>query len=347
MGAGLQQNLGREWGPQVWRTMTQSSPNKVFSDTAHNSAKKVKKDRKRKATQQARDRRRQSKYHRNDNSLAARRAYDRHDGVETADTVVDDVTPQLLEETKKNFYEKNVVVTEFEATDIERKTKGQFDNDLWRNERRKRLTASSVGAIAKMRKNTKRSNKVKELLYSRFKGNAATQYGQEMEESTKLMYLDHLKQSGSIESTVKNCGLFISVSDPWLAASPDGLVHDPLNPSQPLGLVEIKAPYSVRDQSLMEASTNTTFCLQKDKDTNNYKLKLQNNYYYQVQCQLYCTGLNWCDFVVRTNKDLHVERIFKDDDWWAKQMTKLKEFYFNSLLPELACPRHRLGGIRD
>ena len=30
MGAGLQQNLGKEWGPQVWRTMTQSSPNKVF-----------------------------------------------------------------------------------------------------------------------------------------------------------------------------------------------------------------------------------------------------------------------------------------------------------------------------
>ena len=44
-------------------------------------------------------------------------------------------------------------------------------------ERRKRLTASNVGSIAKMRKTTKRSNKVKGLLYSSFRGNVATLYG--------------------------------------------------------------------------------------------------------------------------------------------------------------------------
>ncbi len=75
-----------------------------------------------------------------------------------------------------------------------------------------------------MRKTTKTSNKVKELLYNNFKGNVATQYGQEMEETTRLTYLDHLKQSGSVESTVTTCGLFISKYDSWLAASPDGLV---------------------------------------------------------------------------------------------------------------------------
>ena len=98
MGAGLQQNLGKEWGPQVWKIMTKTSPNKVFSDTAHNNAKTTEKDRKRKATQEAKDRRRQSKYCRNDNSLAARRAYDRHDGNETPDNIVDDVAPHILEE---------------------------------------------------------------------------------------------------------------------------------------------------------------------------------------------------------------------------------------------------------
>ena len=44
-------------------------------------------------------------------------------------------------------------------------------------ERRKRITASNVGSIAKMRKTTKRCNKVKSLLYSSFRGNQATQYG--------------------------------------------------------------------------------------------------------------------------------------------------------------------------
>ncbi len=53
MGARLRQNMGTEWGPQTWKTMTTSSPNKIFSKTAHHSAKKVETNRKRKATDKA------------------------------------------------------------------------------------------------------------------------------------------------------------------------------------------------------------------------------------------------------------------------------------------------------
>ena len=60
---------------------------------------------------------------------------------------------------------------------IERETRDQADNLKWLAERRQRLTASKVGGIAKMRKTTKTANKVKELLYSKFKGNKATDYG--------------------------------------------------------------------------------------------------------------------------------------------------------------------------
>lgn len=28
-------------------------------------------------------------------------------------------------------------------------------------------------------------------------------------------------------------------------------------------------------------------------------------YYYQIQCQMYCCGVEWCDFVVWTNKEIH------------------------------------------
>ena len=72
---------------------------------------------------------------------------------------------------------------------------------------------------------------------------------------------------------VNGCGLFILLNDPWLAATPDGNVDDPSNEvSQPLGLLEIKNPYSVRDHSLEEAvSKQKSFCLEKNK--NIYKLK--------------------------------------------------------------------------
>ena len=55
----------------------------------------------------------------------------------------------------------------------------------------------------------------------------------------------------------------------------------------------------------------------------------------------------WCDFVVRTNKDMHIERIYRDREWWTLQLAKCKKFYFSALLPELACPRYRKGGIRE
>ena len=48
----------------------------------------------------------------------------------------------------------------------------------------KRMTASQVGGILKMKKTTRRSKKV-EILYSKFKGNCATMYGTNMEETSR------------------------------------------------------------------------------------------------------------------------------------------------------------------
>ena len=51
MVAGLHQHVGAEWGPQFWRKMADTSPNKVLTDTAERSVKRVKEDRKRKNTE--------------------------------------------------------------------------------------------------------------------------------------------------------------------------------------------------------------------------------------------------------------------------------------------------------
>ena len=88
MGAGLQHNFGKEWGPVLWSEMTSLPPNPVFSTTATNLAKDDK-DRKRKATDEAKVKRRQSKYSRVDNLTAARKTYSRHDGEDEPDDVCD------------------------------------------------------------------------------------------------------------------------------------------------------------------------------------------------------------------------------------------------------------------
>ena len=74
---GLRHNMGTELGPQTWKTITSTSPNKIFSTAADQSAKKVEADRKRKASEKAKESRRRSKYMQLDDTIAARTAYNR------------------------------------------------------------------------------------------------------------------------------------------------------------------------------------------------------------------------------------------------------------------------------
>ena len=345
MGAGLQHNFGKEWGPNVWSKMTNSPPNTIFSTTAKTLARKKDKDCERKAKDDVKARRRKGKYSRKDNTLAARKAYSRHDNEIEPDDVTDDISPDILEEMKKTYYQTKVVTTDEEAMEIECATRDQAGSDRWKMERRKRLTASRVGGIAKMKKTTKRSNRVKDLLYSTFRGNESTRYGMLMEDQARTEYLTYQQQNGHPDISVQNCGLFVSHDSPWLAATPDGLVNDPSDQKSSAGLLEIKNPHSKRHMTIPEACNSKSFFL-KEEDTK-YKLKQQDNYFHQVQCQLYCVNREWCDFVVRTERDLHVERIYRDRQWWSKQMPKLKAFYDGALLPELVCPRFGKGTIRE
>lgn len=88
-----------------------------------------------------------------------------------------------IQQLKEKFYSTNVVVSSEQASQIEESTRTQSETLMWREERRKCITASKAGGIAKMRKSTKRPKKVEELLYSNFTGSSATRYGVMMEDA--------------------------------------------------------------------------------------------------------------------------------------------------------------------
>ena len=67
---------------------------------------------------------------------------------------------------------------------------------------------------------------------------------------------------------------------------------------------------------------------------------------YSVSCTVW-TESGAISYLNLTDIDIHVERIYRDREWWGLQLEKLKTFYFDTLLPELAAPRHRNGGIRE
>ena len=56
MGAALSQNLGATWSPQVWSSMTNEMPNHLFAEVAESTQSELSKQRKRKATEEAKAR---------------------------------------------------------------------------------------------------------------------------------------------------------------------------------------------------------------------------------------------------------------------------------------------------
>ena len=85
----------------------------------------------------------------------------------------DDIPQEHFKHLMIIFYRTKVAITEEKAKLIERQTKNQADDELWKSERR---TASVVGSIETMKASTKRSKTLVELLNSSFRGNVATCY---------------------------------------------------------------------------------------------------------------------------------------------------------------------------
>jgi len=201
----------------------------------------------------------------------------------------------------KECYLANINITESARESVTLMTSAQGKNEhsfrLWQSERRKRITASNVGKIAKRRDTTKVRFLVKELLYTKFEGCTTTRWGLLQEESTNTRYLEE-KHRISPNLSTSHSGLIVSSDNPWLAASPDGLVYDPTE-SSPYGIVEYKNPHSVRNKTLHEAATTKNgFCIKLDKETNSLALNRKHDYFCQVQCVMYCSQRQWCDIVI-------------------------------------------------
>ena len=64
-------------------------------------------------------------------------------------------------------------------------------------------------------------------------------------------------------------------------------------------------------------------------------MHIYNNIYIQVQAQLFCTKVKYCDFVVYTRSSLHIERIRYDKSYWETNVAKVKHFFDVGIMPEL------------
>ena len=99
------------------------------------------------------------------------------------------------------------------------------------------------------------------------------------------------------------------------------------------GTCEIKCPFCSKDKTAHDAARQKNSRLLEM----NGKLSLdrQHAYYYQVQAQIFICEVEFCDFILWTEQDIHIERILPDNVFWKNAVAKATKFFFIGILPEI------------
>ena len=115
-----------------------------------------------------------------------------------------------------------------------------------------------------------------------------TEWGISNESSALQAYQAKQRENGHPELVVCKSGFIINPLYPFLGASPDGAVYDPLSPDEPYGFLEIKCLYSQRNVTPVEAydSPGFCFCTTIIGGKPSICLRKEHPYFSQVQGQL-------------------------------------------------------------
>ena len=213
-------------------------------------------------------------------------------------------------------------ISQDQITDIESRTMGQHQNELWRDERAKRMTSSVFGRICKATERTDRDKLAKALINTREVKSAPLEHGRKHE---RIAIQHFMEDTGC---AVSPSGLVVSHDLPFLACSPDGVIDRE-------HIVEVKCPYVSREKMI---SSTTVPYLQQSGET--FMLDKTHEYYYQIQGQLFCTGANECTLVVCTASNMKVKdivyiSIHRNEKFILEMIEQLKTFFNSHFKPAL------------
>lgn len=142
----------------------------------------------------------------------------------------------------------------------------------------------------------------------------------------------HLDNHFNSEFKLTRKGLIISTEHPFLAASPDALL---VTEEEGTFVVEVKCPYSYKDSALDVAAFNEKFPLRYSTEEDRYAMRENHEYYYQIQLQMFVTGLKFGYFVVYTNCDLIYVKVEYDQQLMDECIPKVKKYWIHVIVPEM------------
>ncbi len=185
-----------------------------------------------------------------------------------------------LDQEEVSFIEHNVLLSKEKALKLCQMTTSQSASQLWRDERKIRVTASQAHKIAFAKSDQTR---LKYFLENKsLDGIEAVKYGLNTEPEARRKF----QEMNSVD--VVECGLVVKLDQPWIAASPDGLF---LDATGALTLLEIKCPFSMKNA--LEIDMDYI----KDND-----LKKRHPYFTQVQIAMHVCGVKSTHFFIYSKK---------------------------------------------
>ena len=235
----------------------------------------------------------------------------------------------LKQEEQDCFQEQSHQKHESSRQEVEEQTREQHKSGRWHKERKYKLTSSRFGEICKRRGYDLKyceslSSNQRDLSHI-----PAVKFGLNQEK----VALEQFKERMRFD-VIKKAGFFISKAYPHLGASPDGIV--PASDLNDEALVEVKCSYANRFSGEPPNYLN--------KVAGHFKLKRGHKYYYQIQGQLHCTGLEMCYLVVYTFPRLFIVRVYKDTNFCNRHMIpKLNQFYHQYFKPLIVDKQHGVG----
>lgn len=212
-----------------------------------------------------------------------------------------------LQENIDQFYE-TVTINKSDVDNILEKTEGQSSNKLWHTLRKGLITASNFSEACHVIDKDRLPSKT---LMKKIMGKnvldehqlpPSLKWGRKKESIARILYGRILKKQHSCKSImVREVGLLMSEKYPAFACSADGIALCKCRVQHIKKLVEIKCPYSIRENHPKDVTLQNQCFL--NKLNNKWEVSKECPYFAQIQGQLGLYELDECDLVYTQKRE--------------------------------------------
>ncbi|XP_050521664.1 uncharacterized protein LOC126894583 [Daktulosphaira vitifoliae] len=208
-------------------------------------------------------------------------------------------------ENKKKDFLQSLKLSKSDIETLERNSI-YFGNDNWyRKERRKRLSASFFHRVCKYQQTSSKEAILRMVMRIRNEKSEVS----ETENTISTHYRNTFKYGITSEQKAKElfekkmgiqiiqCGIFIDENLNFLAAQPDGLVEKD-------GIVEIKCPFNAKEMTPENAIKHKVIKYVHYNKNGDLLLKRTSEIFYQIQGELHITQRQYCYLIIWTPKGI-------------------------------------------